>query len=206
MKKFTVFFLLLVLIAPVALASQPGDDWFLIDAQSAEDALRADNALPYLKDSFSQHLLDHPMQTLFFAAELNLNNGDLGWGTHKPVGERYMFGTTVNASTVRDIYDVDKDTVLTETLRLLFGPWYSSKAYTRGYPKNLGWFPYHLDLLTGEWIKVDPRSPDLGIRIYHYTDYYHRNRTTTFGVFFNRDCEVEGNYWCKLTIIRKTKT
>lgn len=201
MKNFFIFCVLLcVIVAPIVGAES---QWFAIDAELAEQQLVADDPLPYFRESFTQFLLDNPTQAKFFASELNLNNGWVNWQGREDVGERYMFGRTLN-STIAQTIEVEGVNPQVESARLLFGPWYSKKAYTYSTPKNLGWFPWHLDLLTGDWYKTDPRSPDLGIRVFHYTDYEHRNTTTTLGVFYNRDCEVEGYYWCRITIIRKT--
>lgn len=201
MKNFFIFCVLLcVIVAPIVGAES---QWFAIDAELAEQQLIADDPLPYFKEAFTQFLYDNPVEAKYFASELNLNNGWIDYPGREDVGERLMFGRTLNSYGAKQ-WDGDSEVVARETARLLFGPWHTKKAYTYSTHKNLGWFPWHLNLSTGEWYKTDPRSPTLGVRVFHYTDYDHRNRTTTLGVFYNRDCEVEGYYWCRITIIRKT--
>lgn len=203
MKKLIFISILLMLMVQPNFAMMDSP-WFLMKVSSVEQMLSAKNPLPYLKEGFSQFLLENPTMAKFFASELNQNNGWTNDPRRQDVGERMIFGRTLNAEIAKTIEVKDEQLQAKEVIRLLFGPWYTSKAYTYSTQKNLGWFPYHQDLLTGEWYKTDPRSPDLGIRVFHYTDYDHRNTTTTFGVFIDRYCDVEEYYWCRLTIIRKT--
>lgn len=66
----------------------------------------ADDPLPYFREPFTQFLLDNPTQAKFFASELNLNNGWVGWPGREDVGERYMFGRTLN-STIAQTVEVE---------------------------------------------------------------------------------------------------
>lgn len=200
-KLIAVIILILSFFTQAGATAQPG---FLIDTELLGHILIDENPLPYLEEPLRVFFKENPTATAYFASEINLNNGSLGWGNRKPVGERYMFGKATNAAGVKAIMDtIDHDVVYEETLRLLFGPWYSKNAGTTSVQKNLGWFPMHLDLTTGEWFRTDPRTPDLGIRVFHYTDYDGRNRTTTLALTVDWDTLDNGYYTCYLTVIRK---
>lgn len=204
MKKICLFVLVLLLIPLTVPAEKPYADWFLIDAQLAEQSLLAENPLPFFKDGLTTFFLENPTAAIYFGSEMNLNNGQVGDSHRQDLGERFIFGRTLNAS-IAKTWKGDATIVAKEVIRLLYGPWYDKVATSYSTQKNLGWFSYHLDLNTGDFIKVNPLSPDMGIRVFHITEYNHKMRTVTLGVFFDKDCEIEGHYWCKVTIIRKAK-
>ena len=109
------------------------------------------------------------MQALYFAAELNIDNGNPYTRDH---GERGMFGKLVFA-TDKDIPDyLDRaDEIFAEAKRLLIGPLYGYGC-TRFELCEVG-RGIQLDLETGEWIKSKGGQ---AIRIIHQTEYMGGNR------------------------------
>lgn len=202
MKRFLVKAIVIVLVI-VSFVAQ-ADEWFLIDAKSAEQALLAENPLPLFEEGLTQFFLDNPTAAVYFGSEMNLNNGHVGDSRRHDLGEKFMFGRTLSAS-VAKTWKGDTSVVVKEVIRLLFGPWYDKGSKTYSTQKNRGWFKYHLNLFTGDFVGVDPMSPDMAMRVFHITEYEHRMTTATLGVFFDKKCGVEGHYWCKITIIRKVK-
>lgn len=206
LRKLFVILLVCATFFAVGAFAETEQPTFAVDADLVSQILEAKDPLLLLEDSLREFFEENPNANIYFAAELNISNGNLGEHGRLPYGERFMFGKIVFANNVLDQgAEFCMDVVKEETLRLLFGPWHSKNARTYSTQKNLGWFPYHLDLNTGEWFKTDPRSPDLGIRIFHYTDYYGNNRTATLGFTVHWDTLKDGKYECSITIIRKTE-
>lgn len=203
MKKLSLFLSLLLILSLSSIAEER-QPTFKISVEQVAGLLESEDPLLYLEDTIKEYLWDHPLAATYIASEINISNGSRGEMNRPAYGERLMFNKLVTSTTVRDIlYKVDIDDIYYELTRLLYGPWYSKGAKTYSTHKNVGWFPWHLDLHTGEWYKTDPRSIDVGIRIFHYTDYYENMRTRTLGIGIDWDSLEDGYYDCILTVIRK---
>ena len=198
MKTSCLIFLLLCLLLVLPVLAN-GESALLIDTDSVDALMVAENPLPLLEETLTEYFKNDPVACMYFASELNLSNGSLKDTRHINLGERLMFGQLVNNKTVRD-WDGDIDAVADEVLRILFGPWYSANAYTIGVKSRLN-CAKQLNLGTGEWVRAQPQ--DIAIRITHYTDYYGSLRLATIGLTIDRSVLYDGQYKCDLTILRK---
>ena len=115
-------------------------------------------------------LMEHEgLQALYFAAELNIDNGNPYTRDH---GERGMFGKLVFA-TDKDIPEyLDRaDEIFTEAVRLLIGPLEGYGTTELEFCEvGLG---IKLDLDTGKWVKSKGGE---AIRVLHTTEYMGGNR------------------------------
>ena len=108
------------------------------------------------------------MQALYFAAELNIDNGNPYIRDH---GERGMFGELVFATDDLTEYLDQSQEIFAEAKRLLIGPLYGYGCTSLELCKvGRG---IQLDLETGEWIKSKGGQ---AIRIIHQTEYMGGNR------------------------------
>ena len=115
-------------------------------------------------------LMEHEgLQALYFAAELNIDNGNPYTRDH---GERGMFGKLVFA-TDKDLPDyLDRaDAIFAEVKRLLIGP-LEGHGTTELEFCEVG-RGIKLDLQTGRWVKSKGGQ---AIRIIHQTEYMGGNR------------------------------
>lgn len=191
---------ILVLVALCLMLALPViAEGFLIDTGKVDELMLAENPLPILEEQMREYFRDDPIALLYFASELNLSNGYLKYARHIPNGERLMFGELMNNKTVR-AWDGDIDLVLAETMRILFGPWYSANAGTISVKSRMN-CARQLDLNTGEWVRAQPQ--DVAIRLTHHTDYYGSTRLATIGLTIDRTVIIDGQYRCTLTILRR---